>query len=314
MTTFRHPLTAFTAISAICVAVVSGAGAASYGGSPIHSNFGAYDTALEARYRALSSLEANEDDSDDEWHFWAKARDAANGYMVLPDDPQTRELGAADMVFARATYRRILSAYSLGLPEREVAGMADVTANFDCWMNDAEEGTNPRRANACRLRVAEVLSRLEQRYPEKFVLAADDTGTRRKAPSASVAAAGDAAAADMPARPALPVAYTVFFGFDSAELRPDAQATIDTAARQAMDVKSVAVAVAGHADRAGPAEYNRALAAKRADAVVAALAGKGIPAVRIDEVARGEAEPAVPTPDGVAEPRNRRVVIEIDDR
>ena len=72
--------------------------------------------------------------------------------MVVPDDPKTRELGAADMAFAQDTYKRILSAYSLGLPEREVAGMADAVANFDCWMNDTEEGSNLRRAAACRLR------------------------------------------------------------------------------------------------------------------------------------------------------------------
>ena len=67
--------------------------------------------------------------------------------------------------------------------------------------------------------------------------------------------------------------------------------------------------VTGHTDRAGPAEYNMLLSLRRADAVREALATRGIAAGRISVAGRGEAEPAVPTADGVAEPANRRVEI-----
>jgi outer membrane protein OmpA-like peptidoglycan-associated protein len=43
--------------------------------------------------------------------------------------------------------------------------------------------------------------------------------------------------------------------------------------------------------------------------VQAVLVGRGIGADNIVAVGRGKREPAVPTADGVAEPRNRRVEI-----
>lgn len=319
MTMFRHSVTALGVISAACVAAVSGASASTYGGAPIKSNYPAYDQAVESRYRALSSLEAKENDSEDESHFQRKAQTASDGYMVVPDNPDDRKLGAADAAYARNIYEHILSAYALRLPVSEVPEMADLTVNFDCWMNDVEEGTNLNRANACRQRVNAVLNRLEQRYPGKFVLAdgvggSDSTGANLGAIATKVASAMNSPAVAMPVGQALPVAYTVFFGFDSANLDPDARATVDTAVRQTRNVTPISVSVAGYTDSSGPDAYNRELAGKRADAVVAALTSQGVPAVRIDDVAHGEARLAVHTADGVAEARNRRVVIQIENR
>jgi OmpA-OmpF porin, OOP family len=68
--------------------------------------------------------------------------------------------------------------------------------------------------------------------------------------------------------------------------------------------------VIGHADRAGSDAYNQRLSERRSAAVRDALVQRGIPANEIVTMGRGERDPAVPTPDGVREPRNRRVVIE----
>jgi outer membrane protein OmpA-like peptidoglycan-associated protein len=72
---------------------------------------------------------------------------------------------------------------------------------------------------------------------------------------------------------------------------------------------SVSISATGHADRAGPEDYNMALSLRRADSVRAALIAGGVPADKITVAGRGESEPAVPTPDGVKEQANRRVVI-----
>ena len=67
--------------------------------------------------------------------------------------------------------------------------------------------------------------------------------------------------------------------------------------------------LAGHTDRAGSAEYNMGLAARRNDSVRAYLTGRGIPEGRISSEAFGETQPRVPTDDGVRELQNRRVEV-----
>jgi len=69
------------------------------------------------------------------------------------------------------------------------------------------------------------------------------------------------------------------------------------------------VLVIGHTDAVGTDQYNDALGLKRAEAVRTRLISMGIPAGDIRAVSRGKRELAVKTPDGVPEPRNRRVEI-----
>jgi outer membrane protein OmpA-like peptidoglycan-associated protein len=67
--------------------------------------------------------------------------------------------------------------------------------------------------------------------------------------------------------------------------------------------------LAGYTDRSGSAQYNLGLAARRNESVRTYLTGKGVPAARITSEAFGEANPRVPTADGVRELQNRRVEI-----
>ena len=69
------------------------------------------------------------------------------------------------------------------------------------------------------------------------------------------------------------------------------------------------VLVVGHTDAVGSDQVNDALGLRRAETVRAALIGLGIPASDVQANSRGKRALAVPTPDGVAEPRNRRVEI-----
>ena len=70
------------------------------------------------------------------------------------------------------------------------------------------------------------------------------------------------------------------------------------------------ILVVGHTDLVGSDQVNDALARKRADSRCAAmLIERGIAPDNIVAVGRGKREPLVPTADGVAEPRNRRVEI-----
>ena len=75
-----------------------------------------------------------------------------------------------------------------------------------------------------------------------------------------------------------------------------------------------AVQLVGHADRSGSDSYNQALSEQRVQSVKQVLVAKGIDAARVSGVGRGESDPLVPTPDGVRERQNRRVVVTIEER
>jgi outer membrane protein OmpA-like peptidoglycan-associated protein len=71
------------------------------------------------------------------------------------------------------------------------------------------------------------------------------------------------------------------------------------------------IVVIGHTDRVGSDEQNDKLSLQRAERVRTDFIGQGLPADRIRAAGRGEREPLVPTTDGVDEPRNRRVEINV---
>lgn len=122
----------------------------------------------------------------------------------------------------------------------------------------------------------------------------------------------DTAPADGPVAPEPPARdYLVYFDFDQAEIRPDAASVLDLVAQGVFSAGSGRVTLTGHADTAGPADYNQWLSERRAFAVRKYLLGKGI-AANVVVKGRGEDDPRVSTPDGVAEQENRRVEIQIN--
>jgi outer membrane protein OmpA-like peptidoglycan-associated protein len=101
----------------------------------------------------------------------------------------------------------------------------------------------------------------------------------------------------------------VFFDWDKSDLSPRALEVIRSAA-DAYNAKGGAQIVAtGHTDTSGPPAYNMALSLRRANAVKDQLVRDGVKAEDISVVGKGEAQPLVPTADGVREAQNRRVEI-----
>ncbi len=110
-----------------------------------------------------------------------------------------------------------------------------------------------------------------------------------------------------PAAP--PKEFIVFFGHNKTNLVAEAMKVIHEAAEAAKQFGAANVRVVGHADRSGSATYNNGLSLRRANVVKGALSSEGIPAGAISVSGKGESEPLVPTADGVREPQNRRVNI-----
>jgi outer membrane protein OmpA-like peptidoglycan-associated protein len=133
----------------------------------------------------------------------------------------------------------------------------------------------------------------------------------RAEPAAAVVPPPTPAPTPQPAAPpaAARQQYTVYFDFNRAELDPSGTSVVDSAAASARRGQVSRIMVTGHADTVGSVAYNQRLSERRAQAVRAELIRQGVPADEIVTVGRGKSELAVPTPDGVREPRNRRVEI-----
>ena len=110
----------------------------------------------------------------------------------------------------------------------------------------------------------------------------------------------------------LPVihSYTLYFDLNKGVIRSGEQAKIAEISHDIARYRPAQVTVAGHTDTSGKAGYNKALSARRADAVSAALSKAGVVNQVIDKKAYGESDLAVETPDGTKNPENRRVVVD----
>ena len=103
--------------------------------------------------------------------------------------------------------------------------------------------------------------------------------------------------------------FFVYFDWNRAELTPGGAALARTFAEtHAVDPVS-RIVVVGHADRSGEEPYNTELSLLRAETVAEELKRLGVDPAIVMVEAKGESEPAVPTPDGVPEPLNRRAEI-----
>jgi OmpA-OmpF porin, OOP family len=110
----------------------------------------------------------------------------------------------------------------------------------------------------------------------------------------------------------LPEGGNVYFDFDKYNMRPDAEAALDSMVADIQGRELSGITVAGHTDTAGPEEYNMLLSERRSNTVAAELVAAGIPAQVIATEWFGETQPAVETGDGVPEQANRRVVVDFE--
>ncbi len=121
---------------------------------------------------------------------------------------------------------------------------------------------------------------------------------------------GAAHAQQAPAAPSNgPAPLIIYFASGSAVVRQQDEAVLDRASRAFNEGHPIVMTISGASDAVGPAELNLLLSQRRATAVLRSLVARGIPADRFQLFAKGETEPAVSSPAGTAEERNRRVEI-----
>ena len=111
------------------------------------------------------------------------------------------------------------------------------------------------------------------------------------------------------AQPDRPVQFTLHFVEAKDELTDESKLVVDSVFAEIAKRPVPDVVVIGHTDSVGSSQSNDVLSQQRAEVIRAGLVKSGIAPENIVTVGRGKREPAVPTADGVAEPRNRRVDI-----
>jgi len=111
------------------------------------------------------------------------------------------------------------------------------------------------------------------------------------------------------AQPARASAFTLYFILGSDELTDESKQDVDRILAEIARRPVPDVLVVGHTDAVGTDQSNDALGQQRADSMRAALIGRGIAPENVRAISRGKRALAIPTADGVAEPRNRRVEI-----
>jgi len=100
----------------------------------------------------------------------------------------------------------------------------------------------------------------------------------------------------------------VFFDTDSSVLTPEGEATLTKQAEWLLKYPRYTIVVEGHADERGTREYNLALGARRAAAVVNFLVSRGVNANRITSRSFGKERPVAICNDISCWSQNRRAV------
>lgn len=100
----------------------------------------------------------------------------------------------------------------------------------------------------------------------------------------------------------------VLFAVDQSSLSPEAQGVLDGQVTWLMANPDYLAIIEGHADEQGTREYNLALGARRANAVMEYLVAKGIPQDRLKFVSYGKERPLEICSQEACYTKNRRAV------
>jgi outer membrane protein OmpA-like peptidoglycan-associated protein len=113
------------------------------------------------------------------------------------------------------------------------------------------------------------------------------------------------------ARPEAPVTYRIYFKNGGMELTPESDQAI-RAVMKASELRNPhEISISGHTDAVGSIEFNRTLSLKRAQEIASVLVSRGVKRDILEITYHGKENPLIRTPEGVAEPMNRRVEITI---
>lgn len=234
---------------------------------------GSFADALSTEYRRLALYEADDMvDWVDADYFARKGLDSASGVIREPEPIEDWDIDRNKISELQAARKRLITFLKTGAGDVLPQQVAAAQAQFDCWLEQQEEGWQENHIAKCR---------------DGFY----------------------AAIADI--EPNIKPKTTIFFEFDSEVMEEEERNKLTAFAKYVDMFDTGALVIDGHADRAGTKPHNQSLSWGRAEAVRHELIKAGIAPERIAISAWGENAPVVPTNDGVREQRNRRTEVEL---
>ena len=233
-----------------------------------------FDNALAKYYLARSRSEYREGDYRDSDTFAVASMTAAQGSAVPPEEIGSRHLPESAVGELTSARGRLVNALNASARTKIPDEAARAQVCFDGWMQEQEENFQPDDIAKDRDCFMDAMAKVE----------------------AALAGA--------------PSGFLVFFDWDKSNLTPEAFEIVQTIAIAAKEMPTAPVEAVGHTDTSGSAAYNLGLSLRRADTVGEALVDMGV-TNPIAAIGKGEADPLVPTGDGVREPQNRRVEVNI---
>jgi OmpA-OmpF porin, OOP family len=104
------------------------------------------------------------------------------------------------------------------------------------------------------------------------------------------------------------VVYGIYFDFDKADIKAESKPQLDQIAQLMNDHADLKLAITGHTDNQGAADYNQKLSQRRAEAIVGALTGSyAIAASRLSAQGLGASSPIASNDTVEGQAKNRRV-------
>lgn len=276
---------------------------------------------LTMEYRSYVALKQRSLDYADAHHFARKGLMAAQGKVVMPEPLSNWHLDDVSARALRSARNDLLGMLNGGGRSQAPFEAARAQAKFDCWVEQEEQNWVSPRAPVCRGEFEKARTELKNRLA-KVLPKSEKLGKKvppRPQPPAPVISSNDlpkkAAMMDPDAlRSGLDEGmFLVFFDFDRSTLNGTGVDVIQAVAAQAKKRNDLQrITLVGHADTSGPDKYNQRLSMRRAEAVRAALADRGVSVDLLQTSARGESDPMVQTPNNTREPANRRVEVRFE--
>jgi OOP family OmpA-OmpF porin len=246
----------------------------------------AYAQALAAAYRDYAEEKAARYEWESSQYFADKGLLAAYGREISPEEPARWDIPTTMLPEFNEVRGKLLEAIAANrTTQPEMSASASLA--FDRWVELQHYGWDEPAIEAQRDVFFAILSRLQEAH----------ASNPAEVPTTTIPV------------PTETTSTVLYFPLDSDTLGDSAHAALAELVRYVGSAGQVKISVNGHTDRSGSEEYNLDLSQRRSRVVVAALLKAGIAESLITYFAFGESDPAVPTADGVQEPKNRRVEI-----
>lgn len=250
-----------------------------------------YQAALVNEYQQFADQKLAAEEFTTANYFAAKGLTASRGEEVDPESLDQWQVAPATLNGLVQAREQLMAAIEANKTTQPALTAAAVVA-YDRWVEAVANNPSADAIDARAETFKTALAKLGQ-------VQAAQPGTDAPASEPAVKAGSKAAT-------------ILYFPFDKDSLGSTAGAALKAVTKQIKSQPAASVTINGHADRAGTDAYNLDLSQRRAVFVERALKKLGAPAKQLHYFAFGESDPAVPTEDGVEEPKNRRVEVFIE--